>query len=74
MLDEYVTGERAAARGIFDPGFVRGLVARHLAGEDHTERLWALVNFEMWQRRFFDGEEPKGSGSAAVEAGVVARA
>jgi hypothetical protein len=19
--------------------------------------LWALVNFEIWQRRFFDGEE-----------------
>ena len=60
LLDEYVTGERAAARGIFDPEFVRGLVARHLAGEQHSERLWALVNFEMWMRRFVDGEEPAG--------------
>jgi asparagine synthase (glutamine-hydrolysing) len=57
MLDEYVTGERAAARGVFEPRFVRALVARHLAGEDHTERLWALVNFEMWLRRFVDGED-----------------
>jgi len=56
VLDDYVTGERASARGVFRPEFVRTLVARHLAGEDHTERLWALVNFEMWQRRFFDGE------------------
>lgn len=60
MLDEYVTGARAASRGIFDPEFVRGIVARHLAGEQHSERLWALVNFEMWMRRFVDGEEPAG--------------
>jgi asparagine synthase (glutamine-hydrolysing) len=56
ILDEYVLGERATSRRIFDPEFVRRLSARHLAGEDHSERLWALVNFEMWQRRFVDGE------------------
>ncbi|HEX7955347.1 MAG TPA: asparagine synthase-related protein, partial [Pyrinomonadaceae bacterium] len=57
VIDEYVLGERSAARGIFDAAFVRDLVARHqTGGEDHTERLWALVNFEMWMRQFFDGE------------------
>jgi asparagine synthase (glutamine-hydrolysing) len=56
MVDEYVLGERAAARGIFNLQYVHELVARHSAGEDHAERLWALVNFEIWQRRFFDGE------------------
>ncbi|HWQ34186.1 MAG TPA: asparagine synthase (glutamine-hydrolyzing) [Blastocatellia bacterium] len=57
LADEYITGARARARGIFNPEFVSELVQRHRAGEDHTERLWALVNFEMWQRRFMDGEE-----------------
>ena len=57
LLDEYVTGERALARGIFAPDYVRSVVARHRAGENHTERLWALVNFEMWLRRFVDGQE-----------------
>ena len=56
VVDEYVTSERAEARGIFNAGYVRELVARHEAGEDHTERLWMLINFEIWQRRFFDGE------------------
>ena len=56
VVDEYVLGERAAARGIFNPQYVHELVARHSAGEDHAERLWALVNFEIWQRQFFDGE------------------
>jgi asparagine synthase (glutamine-hydrolysing) len=56
VIDEYVLGDRAQSRGIFDQGFVRGLVQRHQIGEDHSERLWALVNFEMWQRQFIDGE------------------
>ncbi|HMT06739.1 MAG TPA: asparagine synthase (glutamine-hydrolyzing) [Pyrinomonadaceae bacterium] len=59
IVDEYVLSERATKRGIFDERFVRSLVARHNAGENHDERIWALVNFEIWQRRFFDGEEGK---------------
>ncbi len=59
IVDEYVLGQRATARGIFDPAFVRSLVAEHNAGENHDERLWALVNFEIWQRRFFDRETGK---------------
>jgi Asparagine synthase (glutamine-hydrolyzing) len=57
LVDEYVLSERARAREIFEPSFVRSLVKRHQeGGEDHSERLWALVNFEIWQRQFFDGE------------------
>jgi len=34
-------------------------VKRHQAGgENHSERLWALINFEIWLRQFFDGEKP----------------
>jgi asparagine synthase (glutamine-hydrolysing) len=56
VIDEYVLSDRALSRGIFAPDFVRELVRRHQSGgENHDERLWALVNFEMWQRRFFDG-------------------
>jgi len=56
VVDEYVLSDRALSRGIFDREFVRGLVERHQIGEDHSERLWALVNFEMWQRQFIDGQ------------------
>jgi asparagine synthase (glutamine-hydrolysing) len=59
LLDEYVLGDRARARGLFDAEAVRSLVARHCTGgENHSERLWALVTFEMWQRIFLDGETP----------------
>jgi asparagine synthase (glutamine-hydrolysing) len=57
IIDEYVLGSRARERAIFNHDFVREIVARHLKGENHAERLWALVNFEIWQRRFIDGED-----------------
>ncbi|MGB2751743.1 MAG: asparagine synthase (glutamine-hydrolyzing), partial [Pyrinomonadaceae bacterium] len=56
IVDEYILGSRAMDRGIFDAGFVKKLVAEHNAGANHDERLWSLVNFEIWQRRFIDGE------------------
>jgi len=56
VINEYVLSERAASRGIFNKEFVSNIVARHQAGENHSERLWALVNFEIWLRGFFDGE------------------
>ena len=58
VIDEYVLSQRALSRGIFSPDFVRSLVKRHqTGGENHSERLWALLNFEIWQRQFFDGEQ-----------------
>lgn len=71
LLDEYVLSDRARERGLFAPEYVAELVARHSAGEDHTERLWALLNFEIWQRRFFDGEEAPATGEAVVAQAAV---
>ncbi|MEQ1642477.1 MAG: asparagine synthase (glutamine-hydrolyzing) [Pyrinomonadaceae bacterium] len=56
IVDEYVLGKRAMDRGIFDKDYVRSLVTAHNAGENHDERIWSLVNFEIWQRGFIDGE------------------
>jgi asparagine synthase (glutamine-hydrolysing) len=57
VLDEYVLGSRATERGIFNADAVRLLVSEHQRGvANHSERLWSLVNLEMWFRRFIDGE------------------
>jgi asparagine synthase (glutamine-hydrolysing) len=57
VLDEFVLGSRAQERGIFNTDLVRSLVEQHRRGEaNHSERLWSLVNLEMWFRRFIDGE------------------
>ena len=47
---------RFAARGYFDPSVVRNCLDRHMAGEDHSTRLWALLCLELWFRMFVDGE------------------
>jgi asparagine synthase (glutamine-hydrolysing) len=67
IVDEYVLSDRALARGIFAEEFVRRLVDRHQSGEDHAERLWSLVNFEMWQRQFIDGENEQVSDHETLE-------
>ncbi len=72
VIDEYVLNTRSIERGIFNPVFVRELVARHRAGDNHTERLWALINFEIWQRRFFD-REPAGSETPWEQTSLPAR-
>ena len=57
LLDEFVLGPRALARGMFDEQALRTLVTSHVSGEaNQSERLWSLINLEMWQRMQFDGE------------------
>ena len=67
LLDEYVLGERARARGLFVQSEVRSLVDRHRdGGENHSERLWALLTLELWQRTFLDGDAPTGVAADAA--------
>jgi asparagine synthase (glutamine-hydrolysing) len=56
VVNEFVLSERALSRGIFDANFVREIVNRHNAGENHDERMWFLINFEIWQRQFIENE------------------
>jgi asparagine synthase (glutamine-hydrolysing) len=66
IIDEYVLGARAGSRGLFDATAVRTLVNEHAAGaRDHSERLWALANVEIWHRIFMDGEAPAEVGATA---------
>jgi asparagine synthase (glutamine-hydrolysing) len=58
LLNEYVTGGRARARGLFDAVAVERLVGEHIRGVNHSERVWLLLTFEIWARVFLDGEAP----------------
>jgi asparagine synthase (glutamine-hydrolysing) len=60
LLDELVLGPRAQARGLFDAASLQHLVDEHRSGaRDHGDRLWMLMNLEIWQRVFLDGEAPE---------------
>jgi asparagine synthase (glutamine-hydrolysing) len=57
LVEEFVLGPRAATRGLFDPAALRRLTAEHRCGQaSHGDRLWLLINLEIWQRVFMDGE------------------
>jgi asparagine synthase (glutamine-hydrolysing) len=72
LLDEYVLGNRAAGRKIFNMEFVRALVEQHQRGEaNHSERLWSLINLEMWFRCFIDGESAADHWQGTDEAMLV---
>jgi asparagine synthase (glutamine-hydrolysing) len=59
LIRATLLGSRARARGLFEPAVVQRLVAEHEAGvANHADRLWLLLNLELWQRIFLDGEEP----------------
>jgi asparagine synthase (glutamine-hydrolysing) len=58
VVEEFVTGPRAAERKLLRPEVVRRLTDEHRSGQsEHGTRLWALTNLEIWQRIFLDGED-----------------
>jgi asparagine synthase (glutamine-hydrolysing) len=74
VLDDYVLSSRALERGIFNADTVRTLVKEHQRGvANHSERLWSLVNLEMWFQRFIDGEVASPRFESSYE-GVLATA
>jgi asparagine synthase (glutamine-hydrolysing) len=60
LVDEFILGPRARERRLFNPAALQGLVAEHMSGAaKHGDRLWLLMNLEIWQRIFHDGESPE---------------
>ncbi len=58
-IESILTEPRTMERGLFKDGSVRSLFAEHRAGRrDNGDRIWRLLNLELWQRIFIDGELP----------------
>jgi len=49
-----LTDDTARGRGLFRPEAVRAMLRRHADGADEGRHLWALLQFELWHRRFLD--------------------
>jgi asparagine synthase (glutamine-hydrolysing) len=55
LFSEVLDAPRTKQRGYFEPAFVSRLLREHLAAErDHTLRLWQLLVFELWHRKYLD--------------------
>jgi asparagine synthase (glutamine-hydrolysing) len=65
VVRDTILGPRALARGMFVREPLERLVSEHETGTvNHADRLWLLLNLEIWQRIFLDGEDPATVGSA----------
>ena len=51
---DVLTDATARSRGYFRPEAVAALLDGHEAGLDHSTRIWALIQFELWHRVFLD--------------------
>ncbi|MBT5588441.1 MAG: asparagine synthase (glutamine-hydrolyzing) [Gemmatimonadetes bacterium] len=51
-MQELLSSQAVASRGLFEPAEVTGMVDRHLRGErDLSQQLWALLMLEAWFRQ-----------------------
>jgi asparagine synthase (glutamine-hydrolysing) len=56
-LERLLVEPRTLKRGLFHPEILKRLFAEHRAGQrDHGNRIWRLLNLELWLRVCVDGE------------------
>jgi asparagine synthase (glutamine-hydrolysing) len=56
-LRDVLLDRRSRERGLVEPAAVDTLLRDHATGRaNHGDRLWALLNLELWYRTFIDGE------------------
>jgi asparagine synthase (glutamine-hydrolysing) len=59
-VEEILLSERAAARGLYEPGFAVRLIEEHRSGTKNRRLvLWTLLCLEWWHRIFVEGEHAK---------------
>jgi len=57
QIETRLTEPRSAARGLFRADAISRIFAEHRAGHrDHGNRIWRLLNLELWQRVCLEGD------------------
>jgi asparagine synthase (glutamine-hydrolysing) len=58
-VERKLLDSRSLDRGLFKTEAIQHLFAEHRARRrDHGNRIWRLLNLEIWHRIFIDGEKP----------------
>lgn len=62
--EQLILAPRAQERGLFRPETLQRLFAEHRAqAVDNSDRIWRLVNLELWNRIFIDADPAFRQGS-----------
>ena len=58
FIYEVLLDPRTAKRGYFNRDSMKSLLDEHTSGKiDHSYRIWALLNLELWHRVFIDSSD-----------------
>ena len=58
LFDLYLRKPRLAEQGLLEAGAIQQLLKQHLDGKaDHANRLWLLLNSEVWYRMHIEGQD-----------------
>jgi asparagine synthase (glutamine-hydrolysing) len=59
-IERMLLAPRSMDRGLFRRQAVERIFAEHRnVTRDHSNRIWRLLNLEIWQRIFFEGDAPE---------------
>ena len=71
QIETLLTEPRAASRGLFRPETISQIFAEHRSGHrDHGNRIWRLLNLELWQRVCLEGDVESQSAVVSTNAAV----
>jgi asparagine synthase (glutamine-hydrolysing) len=58
-VEHLLLEQRSLRRGFFNENYLKRLLAEHRRGHrDHGDRIWRLLNLEVWMRVCIDGDVP----------------
>lgn len=71
QIETLLTEPRSAARGLFRADAISRMFAEHRAGHrDHGNRIWRLLNLELWQRVCLEGDLEAASTPVVANAAI----
>jgi len=53
-VEKILLNSRSLDRGYFKPEYIQNMIIEHMAGENHSVRLGALISIELWHQMFID--------------------
>jgi len=62
LADEILLDRRAAQRPYFNQAWVAGMLRDPVRRRAHAYRIWLLLVFEIWHRRYLDSDNTAGEG------------
>jgi asparagine synthase (glutamine-hydrolysing) len=72
VIERMLLDERSLSRGMFKPAAVKKLFNEHRAKHrDHYDRIWRLLNLELWHRVCVEGDAHRSPAAEAKLASTV---